>query len=52
MLTKDVFFFFRKAEPAQDADNAKFDCTERQLQNDLLSLHNAHLDGRHADYSV
>lgn len=31
---------------------SKSDCTEKQLQNELLSLHNAHLNGRHADYAV
>lgn len=40
------------AEPVEDADNVMLDCTERQLQNDLLSLHNAHLDCWHADYVI
>lgn len=40
------------AEPVEDADNVMLDCTEKQLQNDLLSLHNAHLDSRHADYAM
>lgn len=40
-------------DSVQDADNvSKSDCTGKQLQNDLLSLHNAHLDGRHADYAM
>lgn len=40
------------AKSVEDADNGKSDCTEKQLQNDLLSLHNAHLDNRHADYAM
>lgn len=39
-------------ESVEDADNVKLDCTEKQLQNDLVSLHNAHLDSRHADYAM
>lgn len=39
-------------EPVEDADNVKSDCTEKHLQNDLVSLHNAHLDSRHADYAM
>ncbi len=36
----------------EDADNVWLDCTEQQLQNDLLSLYNTHLDSRHADYAM
>ena len=35
-------------ESVEDVDNVKVPVR----QNDLLSLHNAHLEGRHADYAV
>lgn len=38
MLTKDVFFYLIAGSVA-DADNVELDCTGKQLQNDLLSLH-------------
>lgn len=44
--------YFFEWQSVEDADNVKFDCTEKQLQNDLLSLHNAHLDSRYANYAV
>lgn len=54
MQTKDVFLFYISGRACvEGADNvSKSDCTGTQLQNDLLSLHNTHLDGRHVDYAM